>query len=475
MPNMHQYLEQLHKSDLYPFHIPGHKRRAELFDEEEEAAISGAYTIDFTETPLTDDLFEPNGIIREVKDKTNRLYSDTRGDLETHILVNGATAGVMTAVSALLNEDDTIIVARNSHRSLYHALYLNHLHAVYVQPGVSEAYGFAGPVSPDDVARAIAIAPDAKAIFITSPTYEGVLSDVALIAVIAHSHNIPLIVDESHGAHLGLYPMLPRSALQQGADVVIHSAHKTLAGMSQTAFLHVQGTLVNRDRIARFLRIYQTSSPSFVLMSSIDTAVSDLSVKSVMRFETLLGYKNMILTDCAAMRVLRIADETIVNDPCKVVVLSDYITGNALADILRTEYRIEVEMARDTHVVLVVTPYDTIEGIDRLIYALLTIDAQLTASGETIVSPINRSPLPALTSAFLSISDAWDAPFEEVSLAEATGLISADFIYAYPPGIPLIVPGEEFSSEMCAYLTSRITSQTLRGVSLSGTVRCVLA
>lgn len=597
MPNLYAYLQQLHESDLYPFHMPGHKRRTDLF-EEEMPTLSGMYGTDFTETPFTDDLHHPTGMIADLQDRANRLYGEDRADLETRLLVNGATCGILAAVSALTNEGDTVIVARNAHRSLYHALYLRRLRVVYISPQVSDKYPFAGPVSPDDLANAITLAPEAKAVFITSPTYEGVLSDVALLSVVAHAHDIPLVVDAAHGAHLGLYQGMPRGAVRQGADVVIHSLHKTLAGMTQTALLHMQGVLVDRSRIGRFLKIYQTTSPSFPLMVSVDAAISDLARNNVFRFETLLSYKETVLSESIALRTMSVAPEEAVPDPSKVVIIPQLINGLQLAYMLRTEHRIEPEMAVSTHVVCIITPYDTAEGIERLMNALYEIDREIyeaaygpeeaeeteeeepaepvtpadtgfqpivapgtytamqesgwgeateaeqegapqwegdpeweedpepdivllgseaqadaTVFPEAVIAPeetdtddtsemtaeepdaaeteeaepVWESPayslhaqftggfFPEIPAAYMSIADAWDKQSDEVSLAEAAGLISADFIYAYPPGIPLIVPGEAFTEELCAYLLSRCAAEELHGVTPEGMVRCVLA
>ena len=591
MPNLYAYLQQLHESDLYPFHMPGHKRRTDLF-EEEMPTLSGMYGTDFTETPFTDDLHHPTGMIADLQDRANRLYGEDRADLETRLLVNGATCGILAAVSALTNEGDTVIVARNAHRSLYHALYLRRLRVVYISPQVSDKYPFAGPVSPDDLANAITLAPEAKAVFITSPTYEGVLSDVALLSVVAHAHDIPLVVDAAHGAHLGLYQGMPRGAVRQGADVVIHSLHKTLAGMTQTALLHMQGVLVDRSRIGRFLKIYQTTSPSFPLMISVDAAISDLARNNVFRFETLLSYKETVLSESIALRTMSVAPKEAVPDPSKVVIIPQLINGLQLAYMLRTEHRIEPEMAVSTHVVCIITPYDTAEGIERLMNALYEIDREIyeaaygpeeaeeageeepaepvvpaTAGFQPIVAPGTYSAMqesgweeapeaewegdpeweedpepdivivgneetadatvfpeaviapddaedaeetetleeteeaeeaedaepvwespayslhtqftgglfPEIPAAYMSIADAWDKQSDEISLAEAAGLISADFIYAYPPGIPLIVPGEAFTEELCAYLLSRCAAEELHGVTPEGMVRCVLA
>jgi len=244
-------------SDVYPFHMPGHKRNKK-FDE--------FYKMDITEIEGFDNLHHPESIILEAEQRAAHLF----GAEETFFLVNGSTSGILAAISSISKEGSTVLVARNSHKSVYHGIYLNNLKVTYLIPDVIEEFDINGGIDPEEVRICMEHNKEIAGVIITSPTYDGVVSDIRKIADIVHEYGIPLIVDEAHGAHFPLWDEAPESAISCGADMVIHSLHKTLPSLTQTALLHVNGNIVDRDKIRRFLGIYQSSSPSYVLMASID-------------------------------------------------------------------------------------------------------------------------------------------------------------------------------------------------------------
>ena len=260
MKTIYNYLEEYSESDFYGMHMPGHKRNQKMMENDLP------YEIDITEIDEFDDLHHADGIIREAQERAARLYCAD----ETHFLVNGSTVGILSAIMGVTDKQDQILVARNCHKSVYHAIYLNELKPVYVYPEYDEKTGLNGEVRVDDITLLLDKNPNIKAVMIVSPTYDGVVSDVKKIAEVAHVHKIPLIVDEAHGAHFGFHPYFPKNANENGADIVIHSVHKTLPSLTQTALLHINETSVNREKVRMYLHMLQSSSPSYVLMASID-------------------------------------------------------------------------------------------------------------------------------------------------------------------------------------------------------------
>lgn len=457
MPELYKKLKSLAESDLYPFHMPGHKRN------EDAAPFGKIFNVDITEIDDFDNLHDAEGIILDAQHRANDLY---KAD-ETFFLVNGSTSGVLAAVSAVCNENDTLLTARNCHKSLYHAAYLNKIRLNYFYPEYLTEYGIYGAVSLDVIKSSVT--EDTKAVFITSPTYEGIVSDIRSIAEYLHSKGIPLIVDEAHGAHFGMHKDLPAGAIEMGADIVIHSVHKTLAAMTQTALIHVQGDLVDRDRLRRYLRIYQSSSPSYVLMASIDNAIDEISTNGNNIFGKLLEYNKMILDKTSDCRYIKILDNKIIDDPGKIVisVKGTNMSGMELYDELRLKYHLQLEMAGDTFGLAIITGYDSKEGIMRLIEAVINIDNRLEAVTDTdnkssdIEKNISTVPQKAI-----EFYKAWDMNSKIIEINEAEGKIAAEFINLYPPGIPLIVPGEVINKR----LIDNINGYYKKGMNLQGII-----
>jgi arginine/lysine/ornithine decarboxylase len=456
MPDIYQELCKLADSGMYPFHMPGHKRNLE------STPLKGAFRCDITEIDDFDNLHDEKGLILEAEERANELY----GADKTFFLVNGSTSGVLSAVSCALKEGGRILAARGSHRSFYHAAYLRRLEISYLPARILSPFGIYDSITAEDVKAALEKEPDAEAVFITSPTYEGRCSDVRGIAKICHERKIPLIVDAAHGAHFGMGEGVPESAVLQGADIVIHSLHKTLPSMTQTGLIHVKGSLIDPDLLKRFLRIYQSSSPSYVLMASIDLCIRYMVENKRDFVENLLKYREKIEEGVRNCRKVRIMSKNILQDPSKVLVYVDFggMTGQQLYDILREEYALQPEMSGDVSVLLIITGWDTTEGIDRLIRALNEIDRRLQdkeakdLSGMTVTGfelPKVREPL----------SMAWDMAKESVPLEKAQGRIAGEFVNLYPPGIPLLTPGEEISGKLLQDIAGYIQEgRNLQGI-----------
>ncbi len=439
-------------NDLYPCHMPGHKRRAFGAMSEEYASI------DFTEVDSLDDLHDPEGIILESEKNAARAL----GADASYFLINGSTAGILAAVSASVKKNGKFIMVRGSHRSAYNAAYLRGLKTAYIYTKGPDEDGIYDAATAEDVKKVLDENPDAEAVFIVSPTYEGRMSDIASIAKEVHARNIPLIVDEAHGAHLSFTAGCASDAIRNGADIVIQSIHKTLPAPTQTAVLSVKGDLADKDEIRRFLSIYQSSSPSYPLMSMIDGCIRYMSENSEKLVQNLHdNFENLL-------KRLEVCDKLICGpkiadlhsgkaDYGKLVISArnTCISGKEIADILRDRYRIETEMAAPGFVLAMFTVCDGPGGYDKVADALTDLNGRLerygllAEDGEKPVDISTRLPEPVIK---MPISDAIDSDSEEIAFNESVGRISSSVICLYPPGTPIVAPGEEITAQHVQFI-----------------------
>jgi arginine/lysine/ornithine decarboxylase len=276
-------LKDYTSDDYVPLHMPGSKRNTELF------SMGNPYGIDITEIDGFDNLHNAQGILKKGMIRAARLF----GAEETLYLVNGSSAGIMAAICGATKKNDTVLVARNCHISVYNAIYLNELKPIYIYPQEiidksGKSTGIYGKVSPQEIEKKLERNKEITAVVVTSPTYEGVVSDIEKIAQTVHRHNAVLIVDEAHGAHFPFSSAFPQTAVKCGADVVIQSIHKTLPAFTQTALLHLNGDRIDRERVKRYWNIYQTTSPSYILMAGIENCMTILENDGAKLFETYI-------------------------------------------------------------------------------------------------------------------------------------------------------------------------------------------
>ena len=481
-PGLLERLTEYAGSDAYPFHMPGHKRR-EIPD-----GIPGGfpdpYGIDITEINGFDNLHHAEGILKDAMDEAAAIYGADR----SWYLVNGSTCGILSAVFTTTENGGKILTARNCHKAVYHAICLNRLEAEYLYPEEITEFGINGGIRAEDVRKALE--KDAmrcagnsgdvrgkitkiQVVLITSPTYEGVVSDIRAIADAAHEYGIPLIVDEAHGAHLEYADQchsFPKSALEYGADIVIQSLHKTLPCFTQTAILHVKGKLVDQDRVSRYLSMFQTSSPSYLFMAGMERCIRYMDGdgrNEMVRYEERLEH---FMKRMEGLQVLEVLDWEICRkyrtvagwDPSKIVVSTmraEDFHGEELAETLRRKYHLEMEMTAPEYVIAMTSLMDTEEGFERLGTALLEIDGALRHCVESEQQKEKgeskgkkRCETPEATESKVShpirrmlICEAMDADTERTALQDTVGKVSAEFVYLYPPGIPIIAPGEVFT------------------------------
>ena len=350
-------------------------------------------------------------------------------------------------------------MARNCHKSVYHAVFLNELRPVYIYPEFDETMELNMAVSPEKIERLLEEHKEVQAVVLTSPTYDGVLSDIERISEIVHQKKIPLIVDEAHGAHFGFHPYFPENANTKGADVVIHSLHKTLPALTQTALIHLNGTRIDRRKIRNYLHIFQTSSPSYVLMASMDECLRMVAEQGDVLFETYVKNLESKRGELKKLKHIRLM-ETEEFDRSKLVLsVKDTIlkkenrvfTGKMLYERLLLEYHLQMEMAAGSYVIAMTSIGDTKEGMDRLLSALFEIDEELEKNSEEE----KRYYLPRQEQVLTSFEVEGMRRMENVkslSWKESAGFISMEYAYLYPPGIPLIVPGERITKETAAML-----------------------
>lgn len=440
--------------------MPGHKRNKEIA---QRTGVDLPYEIDITEITGFDDLHHADGIIKEAEEEAARLYHSE----ETHFLVNGSTVGILSAILGVTRRGDTILVARNCHKSVYHAIEMNGLHPVYLYPGYESREQMNTEVSVEDVKAALEADQKIRAVVLVSPTYDGVVSDIETIAAAVHAKGIPLIIDEAHGAHFGFHSYFPENAVKSGADLVINSLHKTLPSLTQTAIIHINGEIVDREKVRRYLHMLQSSSPSYVLMASIDACIQLLKHDGEELFDQYVTWLSEARAELKNLRQLRLI-ETEHYDRSKILisVADAELTSHELSRRLREDYHLEMEMTAGKYVLAMTSVGDTREGFERLVNALLAIDGDLSSSvsrsdlrREQLVNvavqrqnfTIQTNPLPHAQIIYNS-ETARELPGTFLSWQQAVGHIALEYAYLYPPGCPLTVPGERVSQEVADML-----------------------
>jgi len=407
---MRDLLHALEQNDRVPFHMPGHKRNPAL--------LGGAlpYALDVTEIEGFDSLHSPRGILLDLMERARRYW----GSDGAYLSVNGSTGGILASVRAMTKPGDTVLVARNCHISVWHAVELCGLRPVFLEPEWLPDWGIYGAVSQETLDKAIQEHSDAEglpqACFVTSPTYEGIVSALRC--------PVPLLVDAAHGAHLPL----------PAADIAVMSLHKTLPALSQTALLHVRGARVDRKRLERQLQIFQTSSPSYVLLASIGQCVALLEEHP----EWLAAWERRLdsfYAHAQGWKNLRLFD--LEHDRGKLLLRCH---ADFAAAFLRAQ-KIEPEYARANLLLLMTSPCDTEEMMLRLTQALDALDEVCPAALAAPCPPSTAPCIPSPTNCFA-------LPHETIPAKEAVGRVCAEYIWECPPGVPLWLPGQRIGREI---------------------------
>lgn len=422
------------------FHVPGHKygMLSGL-----PSAMRAALSFDVTELNGLDDLHQPEEAIKEAQDKLSRLY---KADA-SYFLVNGSTVGNLAMIYATCSAGDSVIVQRNAHKSIFNALELVGAKPVLVTPEWDEATASIGAVSNEQVAHALRLYPAAKAVILTYPTYYGTTgNDLTEIIFTCHQQKVPVLVDEAHGAHFVIGDPFPKSALALGADVVVHSAHKTLPAMTMSSFLHINHTsLVSREQIEKYLGMLQSSSPSYLLMASLDDARAYAESYTDIDMKYFLKKRKEFIDQLVAIQGLRVIES---EDPLKLMIRADHYSGFQLLNALEKE-NLYVELA-DPYQVLFILPLlkkAHFYQIDDVIIRLKRAIEWLSEHEEKI----DAIDIPKLTREITELcyngNELKQFQGGWLSYEEVVGKVAATSIIPYPPGIPLVLAGERISQE----------------------------
>ncbi len=447
--SLYDRLSAYSRSDYAAFHMPGHKRQVKAASLPEGLP----WEIDITEIEGFDNLHHAEGILKESMDRAAALYGSRRALFS----VGGSTAGILASVFAVTRPGDLVLMGRNCHKSVYHAVLLRQLRPLYIYPETEEKTGIALGYDPAQLEEILEKNPGIRAVILTSPTYEGVVSDIRKITEILHQRGIPLIVDEAHGAHFSGRNRpwdFPVSAVDQGADIVIQSLHKTLPSLTQTGLVHLCGSLAEEGELSRYMDIFQTSSPSYILMASIDSCIRFLSCEEgrekMQAFSDRVKRLRLRLGQYQKIRLLDLPGA----EPSKLVVTAEGMNGRSLYAFFLERYHIQAEMCAGSYVLLMTAAFDTDEMYERLCLAFAetekilqekaekaekTEKAENTENTAAIVTAV--SPIPPRQ--IFTPAQADGMEMEEIAICDSAGRVSGEYAYQYPPGIPLLVPGEE--------------------------------
>lgn len=426
------------------FHTPGHKGRNDIINWKKYIP-----SIDLTEVEGLDNLQDPKGIILE----SQKLAAKTFKAKETFYSVNGSTGGIYIALSAITNPGDKVLIQRNCHKSVYNGIILNNLIPKYIYPKYNEKYNILTGINPLDIENSLRENPDIVAVVITYPNYYGICSDIEKIVDIVHKYNKIILVDEAHGSHLIFSENLPISALESGADIVVQSTHKTLPSFTQTSMIHVGTSRVDIDKLKDMYNLYQTTSPSYIFMASLDIARAYMD--DIGKSELELHLKNIEKFRFQVMEVDRISifegdveDSTIKTiDKTKILINIKGIKGTQLESLLRKKYNIQLEMSDYYYALALTTLMNTEEDFNSFKNALEDISIKTDYEEKEDFCFKEFKPIVSK-----SIREGFFSKKASCSLKESVGKVSASFIIPYPPGVPIIAPGEIITKDIYEYI-----------------------
>ncbi|MCS6812547.1 MAG: aminotransferase class I/II-fold pyridoxal phosphate-dependent enzyme [Cyanobacteria bacterium] len=466
-------LQHLMQDDHAAFYTPGHKRGQGSHDAFAKIVGQSAFQADIPELPELDNLFAPQGAIADAQ----ALAADAFGADRTWFLVNGSTSGVIAAIIATCAPGDQLILPRNVHRSAIVGLILSGAVPVFVTPEYDPSWDLVYSITPQGVAQALAQHPDSRAVLMVYPTYEGVCGDLGTIANLAHQHGLPLLVDEAHGAHFHFHPDLPPSALSLGADLVVQSTHKVLSAFTQAAMIHTQGDRIASDRLSQALALVQSTSPSNLLLGSLDAARQQMALHGKDLMTTTLQLASLARTELAQLSNLSILSLShpspafMALDPTRLTVNVAQLgmTGFEADDRLRQAHRVICELPALQNLTFILSLGNTDRDIQRLVSGLkqLVKSAQLQRLTGSKPLPSTALCTPSTTvspfptnyhTLVLTPREAFFAPRKTVPIAEAIDRVSAELICPYPPGIPTVIPGEVITASMVDYLRQILTA-----------------
>ena len=446
---IYDFLINYKKTDKVSFHMPGHKESDLFIRYGYGEFLKDLMDYDITEIYGADNLYHAETIIKEGQERYAKLY----GSKESFYLINGTTAGILAAILSSVKRGGQLIMARNSHKAVFNALRLGDIQPVYIYPEIIEGFNISGAIEPKEIENTILNNPEAQAVILPSPNYYGVCSDIKSIADMVHRYNKILIVDEAHGAHLKFSDKLPAAAIDSGADIVINSIHKTLASFTQSAVLHVNSERVDIENLKDKLQLVQSTSPSYLLMASLDICAGIMHQDGEKLVDQLADNIDLFydkVQDIEGLKVMKSEDIGCRFDKTKINIDLTQIglTGSQVDRLLREEHNIYMELV-STNLVMALTGIGNSKGdFEQLAEALLKIKEK-HGTNKRIHTPeifFEKPEQMALPIETLEQHKEW------VPLDASIGSVCATSVIPYPPGIPLICPGERISEKAVEYL-----------------------
>src|SRR5512135_869091 len=441
----------LAESRKVSFHTPGHKSGKGISTRFRKFVGPRIFSIDLTTLDEVDSLQNPTGVIKEAQE----LAAKSAGADRSYFLVNGTTVGNHAMVASSTGPGDKVLIARNCHRSVLTGLIMSG-----AQPVFYRDLKLTLNVPFETAKAAIDANPGARAFLLTSPNYYGLCADIERIIPYAHEKGMIVLTDEAHGPHLKFNPKLPKCALDVGADLCVQSTHKIVGGMTQASMLHVKAGRINIDDVTNTLKLLQTTSPSYILMASLDLARMQMATEGKkllnrtikLAEEARSKINNFSGITCFGKERAKAAGMADMDVTKLTITVSDMgLSGYHVSHVLNTRFGIQVEMADPFHVLVIVSIGDRQDDLDRLVAALNMIAAETGLQGALL--PLDRVHPPALNNRFvMTPRDAFYSDSELVDVNESVGRVSTEIVTVYPPGIPLLVPGEEISQDALTYL-----------------------
>ncbi|NRD78724.1 aminotransferase class I/II-fold pyridoxal phosphate-dependent enzyme [Bacillus sp. BRMEA1] len=447
------------KKNPIQFHIPGHKKGAGIDPDFRQFIGDNALSIDLINIGPLDDLHHPKGMIKEAQDLAAKAF----GADHTFFSVQGTSGAIMAMVMAVCGPGEKIIVPRNVHKSVMSAIVFSGAIPVFIHPEIDKKLGISHGITTESVEKALKQHPDAKGVLVINPTYFGISADLKKIVEIAHSFHVPVLVDEAHGVHIHFHEDLPLSAMQAGADMAATSVHKLGGSMTQSSILNVKEGLVSAKHVQAILSMLTTTSTSYLLLASLDTARKQLATKGKELIDKTIRLAQSIRNRINEIDHLYCPGEDIIGtkaaydyDPTKLIIsVKDLgITGYEVEKWLRDHHNIEVELSDLYNILCIVTIGDTENEADLLINALKQLSDEYSHRSEKI-EPVEvlLSEIPVLA---LTPRDAFYSETETIPLEESVGRIIAEFVMVYPPGIPIFIPGEIITKENLYYIKKNL-------------------
>ncbi|XTZ12320.1 MAG: aminotransferase class I/II-fold pyridoxal phosphate-dependent enzyme [cyanobacterium endosymbiont of Rhopalodia inflata] len=437
------------------FHAPGHKQGQGIPQSLEKLLGKTVFTADLPELPELDNLFAPSGVIQ----KAQELAAEAFGAENTWFLVNGSTCGIVAAILATCNPGDKIILPRNIHQSAIAGLILSGAVPIFINPYYDPLWDLSYSITPNSLKQVLEENSDVKAVMIVYPTYHGICGDIKSIAELTHRQGIPLLVDEAHGGHFTFHQDLPPCALSMGADLTVQSTHKVLGAMTQAAMLHLQGTRIDPQKISRALQLIESTSPSYLLLASLDAARQQMALHGKELLDKTIEFSKKARQQLSKIQGLSILDfkepfgsfHYLDNTRLTVNVTALGLSGFEVDEIFHQQLGITAELPMLRHLAFIISLGNTTDDITKLISAFQILSNSYFSPNLPIPSSPNL-PIPQSSHPLFSPRETFFAVTEMINFNCSIGRISGDLICPYPPGIPILMPGEKITAETLEYL-----------------------